>query len=168
MYQVQIGKKIYHAKVCKTTEEQADGMQNKLFTDFNAMYFDFPYIGQRSFHTQNCLVPLDIIFIIKNQIIGVHPNCAPNSPLLFKGIADAVLELPGTTVFKDIITIGKKVKIDKDGGRGQILQSPSSGKVPLRKSLENKKIKNNKRKSIRDPRQARKRQNSRNKRKVRN
>ena len=61
------------------------------------MLFIFPEIGERSFWMIDCLIPLDIIFIIDNKVTKVHQDCPPcdkNKCKSYYGIADKVLEVP--------------------------------------------------------------------------
>lgn len=61
------------------------------------MLFMFPDIGERSFWMKDCLISLDIIFIIDNKVTKVHRDCPPCNNTKCKsyyGIANKVLELP--------------------------------------------------------------------------
>lgn len=61
------------------------------------MLFVFPEIAERSFWMKDCLISLDIVFIIGNKVTKVHSNCPPcneNKCKSYRGIADKVLELP--------------------------------------------------------------------------
>jgi len=61
------------------------------------MLFLFPEIGERSFWMKDCLIPLDIIFIIETKVTKVHRNCTPCNKTKctsYYGIANKVLEVP--------------------------------------------------------------------------
>ena len=108
---LKIGKKKYQTHVLTDQKDQQAGMQGKTFSDFDALYFKFKRIENLEFHTSNCIVPLDIIIVRNRRIMKIHANCPPNSGEIYSGMGDAVIELPGTTVWRDIITIGQKVDL---------------------------------------------------------
>jgi len=61
------------------------------------MLFMFPDIAERSFWMKDCLISLDIIFIINNKVTKVHQDCPPcnnNKCKSYYGIANKVLEFP--------------------------------------------------------------------------
>ena len=61
------------------------------------MLFMFPNVSERSFWMKDCLISLDIIFIIDTKVTKVHRNCPPcskNKCKSYYGIANKVLELP--------------------------------------------------------------------------
>ncbi len=54
--------------------------------------------GHHSFWMKNCLIPLDIVFVLNNRISRIHNNCEPagnriNVPK-YTGIGDHVIEFP--------------------------------------------------------------------------
>ena len=54
-------------------------------------------VSERSFWMKDCLIPLDIIFIIDNKVTKVHRDCPPcneNKCKSYYGIANKVLEVP--------------------------------------------------------------------------
>ena len=58
--------------------------------------------GHHSFWMKDCIIPLDIVFVLNNRINRIHPNCEPASgrisPPRYTGIGDHVIEFPaGTT-----------------------------------------------------------------------
>ena len=60
------------------------------------MLFIFPDIAERSFWMKDCLISLDIVFIVNNKVTKVHRDCPPcnnNKCKSYYGIADKVLEL---------------------------------------------------------------------------
>tara|TARA_R110000824_G_scaffold146193_3_gene314884 strand:- start:308 stop:640 length:333 start_codon:yes stop_codon:yes gene_type:complete len=61
------------------------------------MLFLFPEVAERSFWMKDCLISLDIVFIIGDKVTKVHRDCPPcneNKCESYYGIADKVLELP--------------------------------------------------------------------------
>ena len=69
------------------------------------MLFVFDKVGERSFWMKDCLIPLDIIFMVGGEVSEVYENCPPcesQSCKHYSGLADKVLELNGGT-YKDFI-----------------------------------------------------------------
>lgn len=58
--------------------------------------------GHHSFWMKNCLIPLDIIFVLNNRISQIHTNCPPSgrslNPARYNGIGEYAIEFPGGTV----------------------------------------------------------------------
>ena len=72
------------------------GMMGREYLD-GGMLFLFDDIAERSFWMRDCLISLDIIFIIDNKVTKVHRDCPPcneNKCKSYFGIADKVLEVP--------------------------------------------------------------------------
>ena len=111
MHLIQIGKNTFRAVVCENEHEHAQGMQGRMFNGFDAMYFENMQLSYHVFHMKNCIVPLDIVFIHNGKITKIYPNCLPNSDGNYVGFGNAVIELPGNTVFSKKITIGQTVTI---------------------------------------------------------
>lgn len=57
--------------------------------------------GHHSFWMKNCLIPLDIVFVLNNRISKIHHNCPPAgrslNPPRYTGIGEYVIEFPGGT-----------------------------------------------------------------------
>lgn len=58
--------------------------------------------GHHSFWMKNCLIPLDIVFVLNNRISRIHPNCPPAdshslNPPKYTGLGDHVIEFPAGT-----------------------------------------------------------------------
>jgi len=68
-------------------------------------------MGYHSFWMKDCKIPLDIIYVIKNRISGIHSNCQPSmdGKERFPGIGDHVIEFPGGTA--DEWKVGDKVNM---------------------------------------------------------
>ena len=72
------------------------------------MVFNMGGVGHHSFWMKNCLIPLDIVFVLKNRISKIHRNCEPAgqndlNPKRYTGIGDHVIEFPAgvTNNFKE-------------------------------------------------------------------
>ena len=75
------------------------GMMGRESLD-GGMLFIFDDVAERSFWMRDCLIPLDIIFIIDNKVTKVHRDCPPcneNKCESYFGIGDMVLEIPSKT-----------------------------------------------------------------------
>lgn len=95
---VKINDKIFPAEVMSTPEEIEKGMMNR-DTLNGCMVFKLGK-GHHSFWMKNCLIPLDIVFILNGRISRIHHNCPPadrHSLTLprYTGIGDHVIEFPG-------------------------------------------------------------------------
>ena len=57
--------------------------------------------GHHSFWMKNCLIPLDIVFVLNNRINRIHHNCQPAgrslNPPRYTGIGEYVIEFPSGT-----------------------------------------------------------------------
>lgn len=95
---VRINDKNFPAEVMSTPEEIEKGMMNR-DTLNGCMVFKLGK-GHHSFWMKNCLIPLDIVFILNGRISRIHHNCPPadrHSLTLprYTGIGDHVIEFPG-------------------------------------------------------------------------
>lgn len=97
---VRIGEQTFEAEYMNTPEEKTKGMMGR--KDLNGcMVFNMGK-GHHSFWMKNCLVPLDIIYVLNNRISHIHSNCPPAdphqmNPPRYSGIGDHVIEfLAGT------------------------------------------------------------------------
>ena len=88
--------KVLPLEIMSTPNSISTGMMGREFLD-GGMLFIFPEVSERSFWMKDCLISLDIIFIINNKVIKVYSNCPPcykNKCESYKGISDKVLEVP--------------------------------------------------------------------------
>ena len=96
-----INNKIFKAEYLSTPEEIERGMMGRNSLD-GCMVFKMGK-GHHSFWMKNCLIPLDIVFILNNRINRIHSNCpVEDSHRMtlphYTGIGDHVIEFPaGTT-----------------------------------------------------------------------
>jgi uncharacterized membrane protein (UPF0127 family) len=107
---VLINGKKFQAEYLTKPEEIQKGMMGRDSLD-GCMVFKMK-VGYHSFWMKNCLIPIDIVFVNKNIISGIHLNCPPHkdetvSPTKYNGIGDTVIEFPSNTA-KDW-KIGDKV-----------------------------------------------------------
>ena len=106
--EVIINDNIFKVKPLLTPKDIQRGMMFRKFDgDFDGMLF-FMDEGPQSFWMKNCLIPLDIVFVLKNKISRIHRNCEPAgqnelNPKRYTGIADHVIEFPAgvTSNFKE-------------------------------------------------------------------
>lgn len=90
-----INNKEVPVEIMDTPEKISRGMMGRDHLE-GGMLFMFDNAGERSFWMKNCLIPLDIIFIVGNKITKVYKNCQPcvEDPCKsYTGFADKVLEL---------------------------------------------------------------------------
>lgn len=86
-------------EIMSTPLSISNGMMGREYLD-GGMLFLFDDIAERSFWMRDCLIPLDIIFIIDNKVTKVHRDCPPCNEDKCKsyfGISDKVLEVPSNT-----------------------------------------------------------------------
>jgi len=93
---VYLDNKVLPLEIMSTPNAISTGMMGRE-TLAGGMLFVFPEISERSFWMKDCLMSLDIIFIIDNKVTKVHNDCPPchkNKCQPYQGIADMVLEVP--------------------------------------------------------------------------
>ena len=91
---VMINDKTFPAEYMTTPEQLMKGMMGRDSLD-GCMVFKMG-LGYHTFHMKNCNFPLDIVFVHKNRISRIHPNCQPCSGCSqhYTGIGDHVVEFP--------------------------------------------------------------------------
>ena len=99
---VHINGQTFPAEYLSSPEQTAQGMMGR--DELNGcMVFKMGH-GHHSFWMKNCLIPLDIVFVTKNTISKIHPNCEPAgsrlNPPRYTGIGDHVIEFPAGTSSK--------------------------------------------------------------------
>jgi len=95
--ELSIGKNILPIEVMDTPRKKILGMMGRKNLD-GGMLFTFPNIKEQSFWMKNCLIPLDIIMMVDNQVTKIHRNCPPckEQPCdSYRGNGNQVLELKG-------------------------------------------------------------------------
>jgi len=107
---ININNKTFPAEILTTPEETQKGMMGRDSLD-GCMVFKLKK-GHHKFHMLNCLIPLDIVFVLNNLITKIHSNCEPcdgDCDKHYTGIGDQVIEFPAGTA-KDF-KIGDKVNL---------------------------------------------------------
>jgi uncharacterized membrane protein (UPF0127 family) len=99
----------FNAEYLTTPEQIQTGMMGRDSLD-GCMVFKLEK-GHHSFWMKDCLINLDIVFVLNNKITKIHNNCEPAGNKLnvptYNGIGDHVIEFPSGTA-KDW-KIGDKV-----------------------------------------------------------
>jgi uncharacterized membrane protein (UPF0127 family) len=95
-----VNNKQFPAEVLSTPEEHARGMMGRDSLD-GCMVFKMGR-GHHSFWMKGCVIPLDIVFVLKNRISHIHHNCPPPdphrmNPPRYVGLGDHVIEFPAGT-----------------------------------------------------------------------
>jgi len=102
-----------NVKVLTTPEDRGEGMMFKRFSaNLDGMLFVMDSVEEQSFWMKNCIVPLDMIFIINNTIEDIVDNCSPckgNDCPSYDGRGNIVLEVEGGFCKKNNIKVGDKV-----------------------------------------------------------
>ena len=94
--QISIKEKIYPIEMMKTPEELQNGMMGRKELN-GAMCFKLKK-GYHTFWMKDCLINLDLIFVVDNKIKKIFHNCQPcqsNDCEKYQGLAEYVLEFPG-------------------------------------------------------------------------
>lgn len=104
----------FKVELALTPEQQEMGlMHRESMPEDSGMLFVFGDEKERAFYMKNTLIPLDMIFIKKNGVIGyIHENAIPHdlTSILSNGKAYAVLEINGGVSSKRGIKAGDVVK----------------------------------------------------------
>ena len=101
-------------EVMDTPELQVQGMMGRSKLK-GGMVFPYNDLAKRTFHMENCKIPLDILFISNNEINKIDhsaPPCKGGWCPKYLGKADTVLELPGGYCKKHNVNIGDSVGIN--------------------------------------------------------
>jgi uncharacterized membrane protein (UPF0127 family) len=95
-----INNKQFSAEYLSRPEEFAKGMMGRDKLE-GCMVFKMGR-GHHSFYMKNCLIPLDIVFVLGKRISSIHHNCpVPDSHQMtlptYSGLGDHVIEFPAGT-----------------------------------------------------------------------
>lgn len=108
---IRIGDKIFNAEYLSTPEDIQRGMMGR--EELNGCMVFKMGKGHHSFWMKNCLIPLDIVFVLNNRISRIHNNCEPAGnklePKRYTGIGDHVIEFPAGTA--DSFKVGDRVSM---------------------------------------------------------
>jgi uncharacterized membrane protein (UPF0127 family) len=97
---VRIGNETFAAEYLTTPEETNRGMMGRESLN-GCMVFKMGK-GHHTFWMKNCLIPLDIVFVLNKRISHIHRDCQPPdrhkmNPPKYTGIGDHVIEFPAGT-----------------------------------------------------------------------
>lgn len=95
---VRIKNQTFPAEYMTTPEQITKGMMGRESLD-GCMVFKLKK-GYHSFWMKNCLIPLDMVFVLNDRISKIHSNCQPcdgDCTERFTGAADHVIEFPAGT-----------------------------------------------------------------------
>lgn len=97
---VHINNQNFPAVYLSTPEEKQRGMMSKDSLE-GCMVFKMG-MGVHSFWMKNCLIPLDIVYVMNKRISHIHHNCpVPDShtmnPPKYSGMGDHIIEFPAGT-----------------------------------------------------------------------
>ncbi len=107
---VRIGENTYPAEYLTTPEQTQKGMMGRESLN-GCMVFKMGK-GHHSFWMKDCIIPLDIVFVLNNRISRIHQNCQPcdgDCSERFTGLGDHVIEFPAGTSSK--FKVGDKVNL---------------------------------------------------------
>jgi len=82
-------------EIMKTPNQRNSGMMGRKSLN-GGMLFLFPNIQELSFWMKNCLIPLDIVFMVNNKVTNIEKNvppCSTSDCVVYRGIGNGVLEL---------------------------------------------------------------------------
>ena len=110
---VKIGNVTMKAAIPTTMEGKRLGMMGARFNSgFQCMVFQFEDI-RRSFWMKNCIIPLDMIFVLDGVVSSIEHMCPPCNAdpcPSYKGMGQYVIEVMGGTCKQLGITVGETVK----------------------------------------------------------
>jgi len=97
-----INDNLFLMEICSAHEEGLIGRSIK----YDGMIFKFPLPQSLVFHTKGCIVPLDIVFILKDKIVKIYNSCETGIKSIPCDNADTVLEFHSGTCKKLGIEVG--------------------------------------------------------------
>jgi len=97
---IRINNNTFQAEYMTTPEQTSKGMMGR--KELNGCMVFKMGKGHHSFWMKNCLIPLDIVFVLNGIISKIHPDCPPAdihslNPPKYSGIGDYVIEFPAGT-----------------------------------------------------------------------
>mgnify|MGYP003545295294 CR=1 FL=1 len=100
---VSINGQRFNAEYMTSPEEISKGMMGRDSLK-GCMVFKMGKKGYHHFWMKNCLVPLDIVYVLNDRITKIHHNCEPcgdgECKKTYTGPGDHVIEFPGGTADK--------------------------------------------------------------------
>lgn len=117
---VAIGTTTWSVAIADTTPEYSRGlMECASLPSGSGMYFEFPQPATSPFWMKDMQIPLDIVWILENKIIGIEANVPPaggdpNPPRYYAPQPyTAVLELPAGEAAQYGLAVGQEAIVDK-------------------------------------------------------
>jgi uncharacterized membrane protein (UPF0127 family) len=109
---VRINDNNFVGELMSTPEEIQKGMMGR--DSLNGCMVFRMQKGYHSFWMKNCLVPLDIVFVLNKKITKIHSNCPVEDRHRmtlprYTGIGDHVIEFPAGTASK--FNVGDRVNM---------------------------------------------------------
>jgi len=108
---VMVNGQVFDAEYMTTPEQIKQGMMGRKELN-GCMVFDMGQ-GHHRFWMRRCLIPLDIVFVNKGRVSGVHHNCPPcdiDCAERYSGIGDHVVEFPGGTC-ENLLKVGDRINL---------------------------------------------------------
>ncbi len=101
-------------EVMDTPNKRMVGMMGRNHLD-GALVFPFDEVSERSFWMKNCNIPLDMVFVIDNEIKDIFKNVQPcvedDECEHQRGLADTVIEFNGGYVDDNNIEVGQSINL---------------------------------------------------------
>lgn len=117
---VRIGDTTWSVALSDTPSEYSQGLMNcDRLPPNSGMYFIFPQPTVRPFWMKNMIIPIDIIWIAEEEIVGIEKNVPivgddPQPPLYYSPQPyTAVLELPAGEAARFAISVGQEVILER-------------------------------------------------------
>ena len=114
---VDINSTVFNVENANTPEKRNHGLSGRdRLLDTQGMFFVFDIPGHYNFWMKEMKFPLDIIFILNNNVVGVYENLQPardadQNPPMWGGnlLSDRVLEINAGLAKKYNIKVGDRV-----------------------------------------------------------
>lgn len=116
---VTVGNHVFHAERAETPQELAHGLKSHTtLSDSQGMLFIFKEPHQRTFWMRDMHIPIDLLWIKNNKIIGFEQHMQPEREAPFTlyqapDRVDHVLEIQAGAIAKKGISIGDAVLINE-------------------------------------------------------
>lgn len=111
---LQVGEQLVNAEVVQTPDKLFLGLGGRTELPWGTgMLFLMPREARQQFCMRGMLIPIDIIWIHRQRIIGFALNLQPDDPGTFvsPGPADQVLEVPAGFVSASGLRVGDRVRL---------------------------------------------------------
>lgn len=122
---IEIGGIALKAKIANTLQEQTRGLAGRHnLNDREGMLFVYNQPTEPRFWMKGMLIPIDIIWIANNRVIGIENNIQPDGGTIFyrpPSPIDYVLEVSSGWSERNNINVGDQVIIDTSSKFGGIL-----------------------------------------------